>query len=79
MGNVFTKFGWSRDDAKWTIGMATGIVVGLATLSDSMVVTLGLPTVIIPLLPWCRLVSIIVGITSAKMASSSLFGGKSPQ
>ncbi len=74
LANLFTRFGWSRDDFKWTAGMILSIIVGLATLTDKLVVSMGLPLFVIPALPYCRLVALVVGFTSAKMATSNLFG-----
>lgn len=71
LANIFTRWGWSRDDLKWTLGMLAAVVVGLAALSDNAAAAVGLPPAI---LPYLRLGALIVGIVSGKMATSNLFG-----
>jgi hypothetical protein len=73
IANLFTKFGWSRDDLKWTVGIVIAAVVALATLSEDMVKTLGLPLAVLHWLPWCRLIAFVVGVVSGTMKTSNLF------
>jgi hypothetical protein len=64
----------TRDDLKLKIGVGLAVVVGLATLSEGMVHTLGLPLAIVPWLPGCRLVALVSGIVSAQLGTSPLPG-----
>lgn len=75
---LFTRLGWTRDDAKWIVGMIVAIVVGLAALSESTITDLGLPQVLVPALPYFRLAALIVGIVSGKMATSGLPAKRDP-
>lgn len=67
---LFTSFGWTRDDAKWVCGIVAAIVVGLAALGDG-IKDYGIP---LAALPYIRLGSLVVGLVSAKMATSGLPG-----
>lgn len=60
----------TRNDAKWAVGMLAAIVTGLATLG-STVVDYGVPAVA---LPYIRLIALVVGIVSGKLATSPLPG-----
>lgn len=71
LGWTFTSFGWTRDDFKWTASIVAAVVVGLATLGNT-VTDYGIPA---DWLPYIRLLALVVGIVSAKMATSSLPGG----
>jgi hypothetical protein len=73
IANLFTKFGWSRDDAKWSVAIIIATIVALATLSEDMVKTLGLPLAVLRWLPWCRLIAFVVGVVSGTMKTSNLF------
>jgi hypothetical protein len=64
----------TRDDLTLKLGVAGALLVGLATLSEGMVHTLGLPLVIVPALPWIRLAAFLVGLLSAQLGSSPLPG-----
>lgn len=64
----------TRDDLKLKVGLGVAVIVGLGTLSTGMVETLGLPTAIIPWLPWFRLAAFLVGLVTAKLATSPLPG-----
>lgn len=64
----------TRDDLKLKIGVVVALIVGLATLSEGTVHALGLPLVIVPMLPWCRLAAFVVGLVSAQLGTSPLPG-----
>ena len=59
----------TRDSVIWTLGMIGAVVIGLATLSDPT--AYGIPAT---WLPYIRLMALIVGIASGKLATSPLPG-----
>jgi hypothetical protein len=68
----------TRDDVKWTVLMMLAVIASLAVLSEGVVRELGLPSVIVPWLPWCRLVTMIAGVVGAKFGNSPLPGKSDP-
>jgi hypothetical protein len=72
LSNFFGIFNWTRDDAKWTYGIIAAIVLGLAALGNA-ITDYGIPAT---WLPYMRLAALIVGIISAKMATSGLPGAR---
>ena len=73
LADLFTALGWSRDDLKWTIATAASIIVGLAALGNT-ITEYGIPA---SWLPYLRLGALVVGLVSAKMSTSNLFGSGS--
>lgn len=61
---------WTRDDLKWWIGIIASVVVGIATLGTT-VTEYGIP---LAALPFLRLIALVVGIVSGKLATSPLPG-----
>jgi len=72
MTNTMARWGWTRDDAKWTAGIVLAVIFALATLTDTTVAALGLPHVLLKIVPWCRAAAFVVGIVSAQMRRSGL-------
>jgi hypothetical protein len=70
LSTIFTRFGWTRDDVKWTVGVVGGVVVSLAALGSSLT-DYGIPGT---WLPYLRLGALLVGFVSAKMSTSGLSG-----
>lgn len=68
----------TRDDVKWTALMILAVIASLAVLSEGVVRELGLPAMIVPWLPWCRLVTMIAGVVGAKLGNSPLPGKNDP-
>ena len=62
----------SRDSVVWWFGMIAAVIVGLATLGDS-VTDYGIPATWVP---YVRLAALIVGIVSGKLATSPLKGAE---
>lgn len=60
----------TRDDLKLWLGMAAAVVIGLATLGNELT-QYGVPAA---WLPYIRLLALILGIVSGKLATSPLPG-----
>jgi hypothetical protein len=65
---------FTRDDLLWTVGIIGAVVVGLATLGNT-ITDYGIPA---SWLPYIRLIALIVGIVSGKLATSPLRGANDP-
>lgn len=73
LATLFTKLGWTRDDAKWTWAIVSAVIVGIAAaVTDANTAAYyGLPAAI---LPYLRLSALIVGILAGVMKTSGLPG-----